>query len=157
MQGGRIAFGRMVGAVRRNSAGRGQLLDADMSRFDHWAARRALSLLVLLLLAAAVPPVAQARRAPLIAAAGDIACAPNNPRYNAGFGTFNSCQQFSTSNLLQNRDLAAVLPLGDLQYDENGSLASFQAAYDPTWGRWRAVSHPVIGNHENDDGLGAPG
>jgi hypothetical protein len=100
---------------------------------------------------------AAAEQAPLIAAAGDIACGPDNPRFNSGFGTFNSCQEYQTSNLLQGRRLAAVLPLGDLQYDENGSLDSFLASYDPTWGRWKAVSHPVIGNHEYDDGLGGQG
>lgn len=114
------------------------------------------SVLVWLLLLAPAS-AAEARPAPLIAAAGDIACGPNNPRYNNGFGTFNSCQQFWTSNLLQNRDLAAVLPLGDLEYDDNGSLASFQATYAPTWGRWKSISHPVVGNHEYDDGLGAQG
>jgi hypothetical protein len=119
-----------------------------------WQAGALAALLVVLPAGAA-----QARKLqpPLIAAAGDIACAPNNPRYNAGFGTFNSCQEFQTSNLLQGRDLAAVLPLGDLQYDESGSLESFLAAYNPTWGRWRAISHPVIGNHEYDDGLGGQG
>jgi hypothetical protein len=93
----------------------------------------------------------------VIAAAGDVACAPNNPRYNGGLGTFNSCQELRTSNLLDGRRLSAVLPLGDLQYDENGSLESFLASYEPTWGRWRTISHPVIGNHEYDDGLGGAG
>jgi acid phosphatase type 7 len=109
------------------------------------------------LLFAAWPPVASAKRAPIIAAAGDIACAPANPRYNGGFGTFNSCQQLATSNLLQSRKFSAILPLGDLVYDENGSLASYFSAYDPTWGRFRVASRPVVGNHEYDDGLGAQG
>jgi hypothetical protein len=100
---------------------------------------------------------AQARPAPLIAAAGDIACAASNPRYNNGVGTVSSCQQFETSNLLAGRELSAVLPLGDLQYDENGSLGSYAGGYEPSWGRWRAASHPVIGNHEYDDGLGGQG
>ena len=113
----------------------------------------ALGLLVVLALA----PAAQARRPPLIAAAGDIACGPNNPRFNSGFGTFNSCQELLTSSLLADRSLSAVLPLGDLQYDNNGSLESFLASYQPTWGRWHAASHPVIGNHEYDDGQGAQG
>jgi hypothetical protein len=117
----------------------------------------ALLALALLALTVAAPAAAKKRRAPVIAAAGDIACAPNNPRYDGGSGTFNSCQQLWTSNLLGSRLLSAVLPLGDLQYDDNGSLGSFLAAYEPTWGRWRAASHPVIGNHEYDDGLGAQG
>ncbi len=110
-----------------------------------------------LLLAAATAPAARARSAPLIAAAGDIACGPGNPRFNSGLGTANDCQELLTSNLFAGRSLSAVLPLGDLQYDDNGSLESFLASYQPTWGRWHAASHPVIGNHEYDDGLGAQG
>ena len=114
-------------------------------------------MLAVLVLAAAAPAAAAKPGGALIAAAGDIACGTNNARYNRGLGTFNSCQQLRTSNLLAGRSLAAVLPLGDLQYDQNGSLASFFASYDLTWGRWRDASHPVVGNHEYDDGLGAAG
>lgn len=109
------------------------------------------------LLLVAYAPVAQAQPAPVIAAAGDIACGNNNPRFNGGFGTSNSCQQLLTSNLLATRSLSAVLPLGDLQYDQNGSLESYLTSYDLTWGRWRAATRPVVGNHEYDDGLGAQG
>jgi chitodextrinase len=41
----------------------------------------------------------------------------------------------------------AVLPLGDNQY-YCGGLAAFQTAYDPTWGRLKAITRPVVGNHE---------
>jgi 3',5'-cyclic AMP phosphodiesterase CpdA len=40
-----------------------------------------------------------------------------------------------------------VAPLGDNQY-ENALAADFSASYDPTWGRFKAVSKPVVGNHE---------
>jgi hypothetical protein len=50
-----------------------------------------------------------------------------------------------------------VLPLGDLQYDGSGSLQAFLSSYDPAWGRWRGLSHPIPGNHEYDDHLGAQG
>lgn len=113
----------------------------------------AAALLLSLLLAGS----AEARTAPLIAAAGDISCADNNPRYNNGLGTENSCQELLTSDLLAQQPLSAVLPLGDLMYDQNGSLQSYLTSYEPTWGRWRSISHPVIGNHEYDDGLGARG
>jgi hypothetical protein len=119
-----------------------------------WGGGICLAAIALSLLIAAT---AEAKAAPLIAAAGDISCADNNPRYNAGFGTDNSCQELLTSNLLVGQDLAAVLPLGDLMYDQNGSLQSYLTSYDPTWGRWRSISHPVIGNHEYDDDLGAQG
>ena len=84
---------------------------------------------------------------PVIAAAGDISCAPTNPNYNGGTGVASACQQLATSNLVVAQGLAAVLPLGDTQYD-NGTLSEFQTAYDPTWGRVKAITHPAVGNHE---------
>ena len=94
---------------------------------------------------------------PLIAAAGDIACAPNNPRYNAGAGTFNSCRQHDTAALLNQQAYASVLPLGDLINGEDVTLNGFLSSYEPTWGRFRAISRPAIGNHEYDDLAGATG
>jgi hypothetical protein len=44
-------------------------------------------------------------------------------------------------------DLAAVLPLGDLQY-ERGTLDAFMASFDPSWGRLKSIMRPVAGNHE---------
>jgi hypothetical protein len=41
----------------------------------------------------------------------------------------------------------AVLTLGDNQYHV-GSLADFNASFDPTWGRLKAITHPAVGNHE---------
>jgi hypothetical protein len=52
-----------------------------------------------------------------------------------------------TSDLVANARPSAVLTLGDTQY-EDGSLASFQASYNPTWGRFKSITRPVIGNHE---------
>jgi hypothetical protein len=40
-----------------------------------------------------------------------------------------------------------VLPLGDNAY-QNGSLAEYNANYEPTWGRFKAKSWPVPGNHD---------
>ena len=73
---------------------------------------------------------------PVIAAAGDIACAPPG---NAGTST---CRQGATSDLLvADPALAGVLTLGDNQY-ENGELANFIAVYDPTWGGSRGSPNP---------------
>jgi hypothetical protein len=93
---------------------------------------------------------------PVIAAAGDIACDPNDPGYNFGEGTIDRCRQHATSDLLVGAGLAAVLPLGDIQYSSatlpktSGSawLAGIQTVYDPTWGRVKAITRPVLGNHE---------
>jgi hypothetical protein len=89
----------------------------------------------------ALAPAAPARAAdPVVAAAGDIACSslPTNA---------DSCQQQATSDLIVGRPPAAVLMLGDGSY-EDGTLAQYQGFYDPTWGRFKAITHPAIGNHE---------
>jgi acid phosphatase type 7 len=84
---------------------------------------------------------------PVIAAAGDIACDPSGSSFNSGLGTPTSCRQLYTSDLLVGRDVAAVLPLGDLQYP-NGELENFQQSYHQSWGRFKSITHPVVGNHE---------
>jgi hypothetical protein len=80
---------------------------------------------------------------PVIGAAGDIACDPDNPE--TGTGDF--CHQGQTSDLLVGAGLAAVLPLGDIQYS-NASLTKILQVYDPTWGRVKSISRPILGNHE---------
>jgi hypothetical protein len=77
---------------------------------------------------------------PVIAAAGDIACA------SFTVGT-TSCHQGPTSDLLVGQGLAGVLTLGDNQYDV-GALSAYNSFYDPTWGRANALAHPIPGNHE---------
>jgi len=103
-----------------------------------------LALLAAFLLAPARPGRSQD---PVVAAAGDIACDPADPNFNGGNGTASYCRQMATSDLLVGAGLSAVLLLGDDQY-ENGSLAKFQASYDPSWGRVKAITRPAPGNHE---------
>jgi hypothetical protein len=91
--------------------------------------------------------LAQSTPDPVIAAAGDIACDPINSVFNNGNGNSNACRQKYTSDLLVNANLAAVLDLGDNQYF-CGSLQAFQQSYDPSWGRVKDITHPVLGNHE---------
>jgi acid phosphatase type 7 len=91
--------------------------------------------------------VALAASDPVIAAAGDIACDPDNSSFNGGAGTSNSCRQKYTSDLLVNSNLAAVLPLGDNQY-YCGGYQAFLQSYDLSWGKVKAITHPVVGNHE---------
>ena len=81
----------------------------------------------------------------MIAAAGDIACAPSDPNVRGSDPA--SCQQAATSDVLLRRQYATVLALGDLQYDE-GTRGAFAGVYGPSWGRVRARTHPVPGNHE---------
>jgi hypothetical protein len=83
-----------------------------------------------------------------IAAAGDIACDPAGSFYNGGNGEQHACAEKATAALLARiPHLAAVLPLGDTQY-ECGDTAAYARSYGPTWGRFKAISHPTIGNHE---------
>ena len=86
---------------------------------------------------------------PVIAAAGDIACDPNDSGYNGGAGTATRCRQRATSDLLVGGGLAAVLALGDIHY-EDATLSNIQTVYHPTWGRVKSITRPVLGNHENN-------
>jgi acid phosphatase type 7 len=93
-----------------------------------------------------------------IAAAGDIACDPSSGDFKAGLGTADHCRQKATSDLLlrlkSQGGLAAVLPLGDTQY-ESGTLTAFRGSYRPSWGRLKSITRPAIGNHEDQsDGVG---
>lgn len=92
-----------------------------------------------------IPEAKKLHTDPIIAAAGDIACQPLAS--TGAENTDSTCQMQATSDLLLDQDLTAVLPLGDLQY-ERGEGSGFQQSYDPTWGRVKAISHPVAGNHE---------
>jgi acid phosphatase type 7 len=84
-----------------------------------------------------------------IAAAGDVACNPNDPDYNHGVGTGSHCKQAATASLIMQGSYAKVLALGDLQYD-CGSLGAFSASYDASWGQFVSKTLPVPGNHEVD-------
>lgn len=78
---------------------------------------------------------------PTLVAAGDIACRPELAE------TPTACRHARTADLVQSLAPDAVATLGDNQY-EHGQLANFQAVFDPTWGRFRAITHPAVGNHE---------
>ena len=84
---------------------------------------------------------------PVVAAAGDIACDPTNDHFNDGEGDSVTCRQQSTSNLLVNGGFSAILSLGDNQY-YCGGYSAYQQSYDESWGRVKAATHPVVGNHE---------
>jgi hypothetical protein len=84
---------------------------------------------------------------PVIAAAGDIACNPASSAFNGGLGTATACRQQYTSDLLVGQNLAAVLMLGDTQY-EDSVFSDFAASYDVSWGRVKSITYPAIGNHD---------
>ena len=85
--------------------------------------------------------------APVLAAAGDIACDPADPNFNGGDGTASRCRQKYTAALLEGADV--VVPLGDTQY-ECGGLQAFRQSYDPTWGAYKAKTRPAVGEDEYD-------
>ncbi|MEA2514638.1 MAG: acid phosphatase type 7, partial [Thermomicrobiales bacterium] len=82
-----------------------------------------------------------------LVAVGDIACkageVPSSTR----------CQHQATSDLAVQANPDTVLVLGDVQY-ECAATSDFAASYDSSWGRLKAVTRPVIGNHEYNWGDG---
>ncbi|MBM7857214.1 CBM96 family carbohydrate-binding protein [Lentzea nigeriaca] len=84
---------------------------------------------------------------PVVVAAGDAACAPDDPNFNGGNGTATACRMKAVSDIALGIAPTAVFMLGDEQYN-SGSLANFNASYDPSWGRLKTITRPVIGNHE---------
>jgi len=66
-----------------------------------------------------------------------------------GAGDIASCTSngdTATARLLANIP-GTVLAIGD-NADREGSLAQFRNCYRPTWGRFKARTQPVVGNHE---------
>jgi calcineurin-like phosphoesterase family protein len=85
---------------------------------------------------------------PVIAAAGDVACSPSDANFNGGEGQNGFCRQKHTSDLfVGDPNLTNVLALGDIQY-ASATATEIQGSYDPTWGRVKSITRPVIGNHE---------
>ncbi len=78
----------------------------------------------------------------VVMAVGDIACPPGHGKDST------HCHDQETAALLGKEPaLAAVLTLGDHQY-ETGTLSDFEAAYQKTWGAYKAKTLPSVGNHE---------
>jgi acid phosphatase type 7 len=80
----------------------------------------------------------------VVAAAGDIACDPADPGFA---GTGPECHQRQTAALLGERHYSAILTLGDEQY-ECGASNAFMRSYDLTWGKYKSITHPAVGDHE---------
>ena len=103
--------------------------------------RAALALLVAALLLAAPAASPAQERPPTLAATGDVACRPGQPT------TPSTCQHAATAALVRDLNPNAVAILGDVQY-EDGSLPEFMGSFDPTWGTFKTLIRPAIGNHE---------
>ena len=95
----------------------------------------------------------------VVFAAGDIVCKPGNAV------TADTCRHGQTADIvdagaLGTRAADSVVALGDLQY-EIGRPSEYTTAYHPTWGRVKAITLPVVGNHEymcdtTSEGCGFP-
>jgi hypothetical protein len=107
--------------------------------------RRALVLALLLVAPAPRMAGAQAATTVVVVAAGDISPAP----------AVDKRDDQATSRLVLDADPAAVLALGDNQY-ERGTLAEYQSpsGYEMSWGRFKARTYPTPGNHEYLDPAG---
>lgn len=91
----------------------------------------------------------------IVAAAGDIAC----PAGQADIGDNTegatdqirapraTCGQPATAKLIGQLGPDAVLALGDTQYPD-GAYSQYERSYARSWGQFRAITYPAIGNHE---------
>lgn len=78
----------------------------------------------------------------VVAAVGDMVCS------NVNEVTPVDCHHQEVSDLLvADSELDAFLALGDLQYP-SGTLNDFEHHYGPSYGRVKAITHPVVGNHK---------
>jgi acid phosphatase type 7 len=74
-------------------------------------------------------------------AAGDIAChAREQP-------TAHTCRQAYTAELVKRLNPDVVATLGDA-HQGHATLPNFLSSYDPTWGAFRRITRPALGNHE---------
>jgi hypothetical protein len=89
------------------------------------------------------PPPPPLPESSTLVAAGDIACSPGQ----AENADATNCHHGETAGLVEGLDPDAVAVLGDNQY-QFGELANFQSMYDPTWGAFKDITFPAIGNHE---------
>ncbi|MGH7511847.1 MAG: invasin domain 3-containing protein, partial [Gemmatimonadales bacterium] len=81
---------------------------------------------------------------------------PNAPQVFVGAGDIGTCStnnDEATAALLDNI-AGTVFAIGDNAYD-NGTTSEYNACYAPTWGRHKARTKPVPGNHEYNTPGGA--
>jgi hypothetical protein len=82
-----------------------------------------------------------------VAVGGDVACGTTETYYNGGDGTATACRMKATSDLVLGMNAQRAFALGDLQYN-SGSPTDFNISYANSWGRFKNITQPVVGNHE---------
>ena len=95
------------------------------------------------------PPqlVVETNTDPVVVVSGDVACAPDDSGLNGGAGTPGHCHERATAALIGQIAPAALLMTGDGQYN-SGSLADYTARYGSSWGAYRSITKPTLGNHD---------
>jgi acid phosphatase type 7 len=93
---------------------------------------------------------------PVLVAAGDVACDPLSQSFENGYGTETRCRQRATAALVEGLEPDRVLVLGDVQ-NEDGRLWKYRRSYHPSWGRFKAISHPAPGKEQDAFGGGGYG
>ncbi len=85
---------------------------------------------------------------PVVAAVGDMACAPADSHFNGGAGQTYNCGEVRTAARMEtDSSIDDLLGLGDYQYG-CGTLAEFAQSYGPSWGFFNNIIDPSVGNHE---------
>jgi Ca2+-binding RTX toxin-like protein len=126
-----------------NGAGQG----SGQTRGIGTAGTRIVTVLVLVGAACGLIPAAASAADVTVVAAGNIACDASSPYFNGGNGTPGRCHQGATGKLVSTSGANAVLALGSNQYC-CGSLLSYQASYDKTWGAVKSITHPIPGTRD---------
>jgi acid phosphatase type 7 len=110
---------------------------------------------VLVAVAVALPSGAAADtpRVATLVAAGDIACDAKIPPSPS------RCRHAYTAEIVKALAPDVVATVGDAQ-SEDGKLSTYLGSYHPTWGAFRSITRPALGNHEymaSPDRRSAPG
>ena len=85
---------------------------------------------------------------PVIAAVGDMACAPEDADFNGGAGEASNCGEIRDSAQMEkDPTIDMLLGLGDYQYG-CGDPAEYALSYTPSWGFFNNIIDPAAGNHE---------
>ncbi|HZV80065.1 MAG TPA: metallophosphoesterase [Candidatus Binatus sp.] len=100
-----------------------------------------------LILALLITPTAGPAKDPVVAAVGDLVCDPRPHVLGDIEDVLGGCESTQAFALVRHQNLAAILLLGDLQY-EDGALDAFKTAYAKTWGNLNSIARPTPGNHE---------
>jgi len=107
----------------------------------------AMLLAAALLVQPAQSPAPAVQRDVVIAAAGDIACDPFGSLDRTLTKLLGWCRMADTAQLIKDRNVDAVLALGDEQY-QSATTDGFARGYGLSWGKLKAITYPTPGNHE---------